>query len=122
MTTRSLPPGWPRSVPPPIGDAWVRDGLAWLLDQCPAEYRGIPVLRHHPRVLLVVAQAQVQAQREGTDRCLSTLRTELRGEDPRVVAHALAALESEQVRLELVARAMAAIAVAVDHLASQAAG
>jgi hypothetical protein len=122
MNARSLPPGWPRAVPPPTGDGWVRDAVAWLLDQCPPEYRGIPVIRQHPRVLVAFAQWQLQAQREGADRALSGVRTTLRGEDPRVVAQAIAALESEQARLELVARAIDALADAIARDQALAAG
>jgi hypothetical protein len=68
------------------------------------------------------AQLQVQAQREGTDRALSGMRTTLRGEDPRVVAQAVAALESEQARLELVARGIDALADALARVGSRAAG
>ena len=115
MSTRSLPPGWPRAVPPPIGDGWVRDAVAWLLDQCPPEYRGIAVVRQHPRVLVAFAQSHVKAQRDGTDRLLSGVRSGLRGEDPRVVGQAVAALESEQARLELVARAINALDDAITR-------
>lgn len=119
---RPLPPGWPRAVPPPVGEGWVPDAVAWLLDRCPPEYRGIAVVRNHPRVLVAFAQSQVQAQRDGTDRALRGVRTRLRGEDPRVIAQAVAALESEQARLELLERSVEALSDALDRVGTRAAG
>jgi hypothetical protein len=108
-------------VPPPVGEGWVRDAVAWLLDQCPPEYRAIPVIRQHPRVLVAFARWQVQAQREGTNRALSGVRTTLRGEDSSVIGQAVAALESEQARLELLERSVEALSDALDRVGRPAA-
>ena len=43
MAEAVAPPGWPRSVRPPGVPGWEESAAAWLLDQCPPEYRGIAV-------------------------------------------------------------------------------
>ena len=39
------PPGWPAPVRPPGAPDWEGTASAWLLDQCPPEYRTYPALR-----------------------------------------------------------------------------
>ena len=55
MTT-PLPPGWPPAVRPPGSPDWERTAVEWLLDLCPADYRGYPVLRRHPLALAALAR------------------------------------------------------------------
>ena len=43
--TGYVPPGWPEGVRPPHTDGWEETAAAFLLDCCPAEYRGYAVLR-----------------------------------------------------------------------------
>ena len=45
MTRAVVPPGWPRRVLPPAVPGWEESAGAWLLDLCPPDYRGYPVLR-----------------------------------------------------------------------------
>ena len=36
------PAGWPREVRPPGAPGWERSAAEWLLDLCPADWRGYP--------------------------------------------------------------------------------
>ena len=67
--TGYVPPGWPEGVRPPHTDGWEDTAAAFLLDCCPAEYRGYAVLRRHPVILARFAvahvESQVQACRDG---------------------------------------------------------
>ncbi len=68
-TALYVPPGWPDQVRPPGAPDWEATAIAYLLDCCPADYRGYPVLRRHPVVLARFAaefvDSQVAACREG---------------------------------------------------------
>ena len=68
-TALYTPPGWPEGVRPPHSEEWEDTAAAFLLDCCPAEYRGYAVLRRHPIVLARFAAehvaSQVQACRDG---------------------------------------------------------
>lgn len=68
-TESYAPPGWPQGVRPPRTDEWEVTATNFLLDCCPADYRGYPVLLRHPIVLARFAaehvEAQVQACRDG---------------------------------------------------------
>jgi hypothetical protein len=115
MTLRALPPGWPRSVPPPAGDEWVPDAVGWLLDRCPPEYRGYAVLRRHPQVLAVFTAAHVAALRAAANDGLASARSVLAEQDAHTISEAIALLEAEQARLELLARAVAAVRYALER-------
>lgn len=69
QATPYAPPGWPEGVRPPHSEEWEDTAAAFLLDCCPAEYRGYAVLRRHPIVLARFAAehvaSQVQACRDG---------------------------------------------------------
>ncbi|MEJ5944537.1 hypothetical protein WDZ17_04415 [Pseudokineococcus basanitobsidens] len=94
------PPGWPVDVPPPGADGWQARAASWLLDVCPPDYRGHPVLARQPRVLARLAVLHASAQLDGLRRAVATLRADLSDVvGPRVVDEALAALEAERVRL-----------------------
>lgn len=62
---RGVPPGWPPGVPPAVVEGWEQDAVAWLLDQCPADYRGYGVWRRHPAALAWVTVRHLSAQIEG---------------------------------------------------------
>lgn len=72
------PPGWPGAVRPPDAPEWERTAVAWLLDQCPPEYRSYAVLRRHPVVLARFAVLHVETCQATTRRALSEARAELR--------------------------------------------
>ncbi|MEJ5914190.1 hypothetical protein [Pseudokineococcus sp. 1T1Z-3] len=95
-----VPVGWPPGVPPPGVEGWQGRAVSWLLDVCPPDYRGHPVLARQPRVLARLAVLHASAQLDGLRRAVATVRADLSDAvGPRVVDEALAALESERVRL-----------------------
>ena len=49
------PPGWPAVVPPPGSPDWEQAAAEWLIDLCPPDFRGYPVLRRHPSALAWLA-------------------------------------------------------------------
>jgi hypothetical protein len=98
--TAHVPPGWPPSVPPPEADGWQRRAAGWLLDLCPADYRGHGVLARHPVVLARLAAYHVDAQLEGLRRATAGARADLAGQvAPQVVDEVLEALDVEEARL-----------------------
>ena len=102
-----VPPGWPRQVPPAGAPGWERAAVGWLLDLCPPDYRGYPVLARHPKALARLAALHVAAAAEGCRRALSTARADLGPVlPPPALAEILAALEAEQVRLLAAERAV----------------
>ena len=71
------PPGWPRAVRPPDAPDWESTACAWLLDQCPPEFRGYPTLRRHPVVLARFAVLFVEGCHAAVRRGLSEARADL---------------------------------------------
>jgi len=108
------PAGWPEQVRPPGAPDWERTAVAWLLDQCPPDYRGYDVLRKHPVVLAHLTTQCLAAAEEGSERALRTARHDLRDvASPETIESALSAFEQERHRLrrariagDLVARAL----------------
>ncbi len=101
------PPGWPSQVRPPGAPAWERTAVAWLLDVCPPEYRGYPVLRKHEVVLARFALLHVEAMQAAVRRGLSEARGVLRGvADPDTVEAAILTWQAEEARLEAERRAV----------------
>ena len=79
--------------------------MAFLLDQCPAEYRGHDLLRRQPVVLARFAAHHVAGAIEAAREGYRQARTELRDAvGPEVVAEALQVYETEGARLVAVAR------------------
>jgi hypothetical protein len=104
------PPGWPPMVRPPGAPAWERTATAWLLDVCPPEYRGYPVLRNHAVVLARFALLHVEAGQVGVRRALSEARGVLRDVvDPDTVDAAVLAWQAEEARLAVERRAVALV-------------
>ena len=101
------PPGWPPGVRPPDAPDWERTAVAWLLDQCPPEYRSYAVLRHHALVLARFGVLHVEACQAGTRRALSEARSELRDVvGLEAVDAAVQAWLTEEARLAGVRRAI----------------
>jgi hypothetical protein len=99
------PPGWPASVPPPGAPDWERAAAEWLIDLCPADFRGYPVLRRHPLALAWLAGRHVEASRQAMAQALGRARADLSGTlQPGVVDEVLQAVEQEQARLLAAAR------------------
>ena len=105
--SKSLPIGWPPEVRPPGTPDWEQSALAWLFDQCPADYRGYDVLRRHPLVLARYAATALDAAVAAADAGLRTVRVELRDRvAPDVIEAAAAAYEKERDRLRGCRRAV----------------
>jgi hypothetical protein len=100
LVTSHAPPGWPRDVPPPDADEWRSRAVGWLLDLCPADYRGHPVLARHPVALARLAAHHVEAGLEAQRRARATARERL-GDllPPGAMDEVLEVLDVEQARL-----------------------
>lgn len=72
-----VPPGWPEQVRPPGAPDWERTAIAFLLDCCPSDFRGYPVLRNHPVVLARFATQFVEGQYQSTQEGLAGARISL---------------------------------------------
>ena len=80
---------------------------AWLLDQCPPEYRGHAPLTKHPLLLVRLTARHVAAQHAGAQAARAALRADLSGYLPSaVVAEGLEVLDVEQRRLDATAQAV----------------
>jgi hypothetical protein len=94
------PPGWPARVRPPGAPDWERTAVAWLLDLCPPEYRGYPLLRRHDVVLARFAALHVEGSQSAVRRGLSEARGALRGlVDADTVERAVEVWQAEEARL-----------------------
>ena len=100
MSAATLPPGWPAGVRPPASPDWERSAIAWLFDQCPADYRAYDVLRSQPLVLARFAGTALDAAVSAAGEGLRTIRVELRDRvPPETIEAAAAAYERERHRL-----------------------
>ncbi len=102
-----VPPGWPQSVRPPGAPDWEPTAISFLLDCCPADYRGYPVLRNHPVVLARMAaefvEGQIRASREALAGTRSSLQDYVSGD---VLDRATEVMQSEGARLIRTRRAV----------------
>ena len=104
------PPGWPTVVPPPGAPNWERGAAEWLIDLCPPDFRGYPVLRRHPLALAWLAAAHVDASRQAMARSLGSARADLsQALPPGALDEVLQTVEREQARLLAAARAVTLI-------------
>lgn len=100
MSALVVPPGWPDAVRPPDAPRWQATAEAWLLDQCPPEYRSYPTLRRHVVVLARFAVLHVEAMQAASQRGLSEARGGWRHVLPAdVVEEAVQTLLAEDARL-----------------------
>jgi hypothetical protein len=100
MSQLVAPPGWPRAVRPPGAPGWEHTAVSWLLDLCPPEFRGYPVLRRHDVVLARFAVLHVEACQAAVRRGLSEARAELRDvTDQDTVEAAVETWHAEAARL-----------------------
>lgn len=107
---RMLPPGWPDEVPPADSPGWQEAAVSWLLDQCPAEFRGYPTFRRHPVVLAWIAGRHLDAQIAAMREVYRDLRVELTDlAAPEALAHIRSDLEVEGVRLVAVRRGVSLV-------------
>ena len=112
--TVHTPPGWPAAVAPPDAPGWVRSAQAWLLDLCPADYRGYAVLGRHPTALAFLAGTHVEAGlaalRQARGRARAALSDRL---PPPEVSAVLEALDHEEVRLLAAGRGVSLVTEAL---------
>jgi hypothetical protein len=113
-----LPAGWPSGVLPPGAEDWEQSATAFLLDCCPADFRGYPVLRRHPVVLAQFAAqfvaSQVRASEDGLARARLSLRDQV---EPPVVEEAVRTWQEELVRLRAVREGIALVDDALRGMA-----
>ena len=108
------PAGWPREVRPPGVPGWERSAAEWLLDLCPADWRGYPGLRRHLVVLARFAVLHVEAGQSAAARGLSETRADLRDvADLDVVEAAVQTWQLEQARLVGLRRAVGLVEEAI---------
>jgi hypothetical protein len=107
VPTHVAPPGWPAEVRPPDAPGWEHTAANWLLDLCPADYRGYAALRRHVVVLARFAVLHVEASQAACRRGLSEARADLRDVAlPDVVEAAVQTFQREEARLVAVRRAV----------------
>jgi hypothetical protein len=100
------PPGWPAAVPPPEVAGWEVPACAWLLDHCPADYRGYAGWRRHPVALAWIAVRHIDAQLVAMRQAYRDARVDLADQlGPEGLSQVLADLETEGVRLLAARRA-----------------
>ncbi len=88
-------------MPPPAAPGFERRARAWLLDLCPPEYRGYPVLARHLSLLARFAARQLAAQRAGTEATIGALRADMTGfVEVAAIEEALRVLRAEQQRID----------------------
>ncbi|WP_425309336.1 hypothetical protein AADG42_11360 [Ammonicoccus fulvus] len=110
QTSIYVPPGWPESVRPPGAPDWEATAVAWLLDCCPADFRGYPVLRRHPVVLAGFAAQFVEGQYRASKVGLAGVRASLDDQvPPHVVESAAEAWQEQAAQLVRVRRAVALV-------------
>ena len=108
------PAGWPREVRPPGAPGWERSAAEWMLDLCPADWRGYPGLRKHLVVLARFALMHVEAGQAAAARGLSETRADLRDvADLDVIEAAVQTWQLEQARLVGLRRAVGLVEEAV---------
>ena len=115
--TGYVPPGWPEGVRPPHTDGWEETAAAFLLDCCPAEYRGYAVLRRHPVILARFAVAHVESQVQACRDGIGGVRASL---GPFVGPEALeAALAAWHEQAELLRRRRREVGLVEEALRGQ---
>jgi hypothetical protein len=105
--TAFAPAGWPDGVRPPGAPEWEQTAVAFLLDCCPADFRGYAVLRRHPLVLARFAAHFVAGQCRSSQEGLAEIRTSLqRLVSPDVVEAAAQVWLEQAARLARTRRAV----------------
>ena len=115
MSDLAVPAGWPAEVRPPGAPGWERTAVGWLLDLCPPDYRGYPVVTRQPVVLAWLAGHHLEGQLQATRRALATARADLSGSvPPPALRETLEAVEEELARVVAAQRALGLVAQALS--------
>lgn len=100
-----MPPGWPPGVPPPQSPGWERRAVAWLLEQCPPDYRGYGGWSKNPIALAWLATRHLDGQVTATRQAWREARVELGPHlSPEALAEVMQQIEAEGLRLRAAAR------------------
>lgn len=92
-------------MPPPGVPGWEEAAVAWLLDQCPADYRAYRAWRRHPVALAWVATRHLQAELAAMRGAWRDVRTDLGPLlPPGSLGDVLASLTQEGLRLRAALR------------------
>jgi hypothetical protein len=86
----------------------------WLLDLCPPDYRGHPVLARRPAVLAWLAGHHVDGQVHAMRRAIATARAELSGLPEPALRETMDAVETELARTLAAQRGLALVAQALS--------
>lgn len=104
MSTHT-PPGWPQGVPPAHTPGWEHRAVAWLLDQCPPDYRLYTGWTKNPIALAWLARRHLDGQIDAMRQAWRDVRVDL---GPHLTAEALAEvmhqIEAEGIRLRAAGR------------------
>ena len=110
-----VPPGWPPGVPPAHTPGWEAPAVAWLLDNCPPDYRLYAGWRKNPVALAWLADRHIDGQVTAMRQAYREARVEL---GPHVTTEALAEimgnLEAEGLRLVAAKRSAALLLEALQ--------
>jgi hypothetical protein len=92
-------------VPPADSPGWQVTAVSWLLDHCPADYRGYPGWRKNPVALAWVAVRHIDAQLEAMRQAYREVRVDL-GDlvSTEALSQIQCDLEAEGLRLRASAR------------------
>ena len=107
MNRGTTPPGWPDGVRPAGAPDWVRSAVNWLLDLCPPDYRGHPVLLRQPVALAWLAGHHVDGEVTAVHQALARARADLADDlAAPAISELLEVLHAEQARLLAARRAV----------------
>ncbi|HYQ33387.1 MAG TPA: hypothetical protein VEQ83_09245, partial [Lapillicoccus sp.] len=81
-----VPPGWPPGIPPAHTPGWEPPAVAWLLDNCPPDYRLYAGWRKNPVALAWLADRHIDGQIAAMRQAYREARVEL---GPHVTTEAL---------------------------------
>jgi hypothetical protein len=92
-------------VPPADSPGWQVPAVSWLLDHCPADYRGYASWRKNPVALAWVAARHIDAQLEAIRQAYREVRVDL-GDlvSTEALSQIQSDLEAEGLRLRASAR------------------
>lgn len=89
--------------------------MSWLLDHCPADYRGYDGWHRHPLALAWIASLHIDAQVHAMRQAYAQARVRLREElTPEAIGEVLSTIEREGLRLRAAGHAANLITDALD--------